>query len=47
MIKSQNNINNWVIKLNNKLIIFDLDGTLFTTEDVTIAAIKKLSQKWN
>jgi len=45
MIKSQNNINNWVIKLNNKLIIFDLDGTLFTTEDVTIAAIKKAFSK--
>ena len=31
--------------MNNKLIIFDLDGTLFTTEDVTIAAIKKAFTK--
>jgi phosphoglycolate phosphatase len=36
-----------VIKLKNKLIIFDLDGTLFTTEDVTIAAINKAFSKMN
>ncbi|MGM0446108.1 MAG: HAD hydrolase-like protein [Bacillota bacterium] len=33
--------------MKNKLIIFDLDGTLFTTKDVTIAAVQKAFSEMN